>query len=333
MRERFAGLLFLGVAFLALSCSGPLVTSVGESDDLVIVGDEASIPRGLERITGIMQVEVPWLQDEPLFQPTVVSVEGFEKLHDRRQILLVGVWGEGGVPGIVSRHVRGVAPGDPPRLEVVEDVWAQGQIVCAIMANDEDELLTFLDENGKDVASRIEAATVTRLARRLREDAKGAGVTAELERRFGWAIAPPSDYEFFTTHADEGFVFFRRTRPDRTISVFWQPGEPDYVTDEYAIAKRSELGEKYFDGDEIEWKRELTVEHVDFNGLPAIALSGWWANRKLIGGGPFRSYCFYEPAEGLVYLIDAGLFAPGEDKTALMRGLDAALWTFQVPRR
>ena len=87
---------------------------------------------------------------------------------------------------------------------------------------------------------------------------------------------------------------------------------------------------RYFDGDVIEWKRPVEVEQVDFLGRPAVRVSGWWGNRTLVGGGPFRTYCFYEPSSERVYLLDISLFAPGVDKTALMRNLDAIAHTFSV---
>ena len=78
------------------------------------------------------------------------------------------------------------------------------------------------------------------------------------------------------------------------------------------------------------WRRELAVEAVEFAGRPAVRLSGWWGNRALVGGGPFRSYCFFEPSQRRVYIIDVSLFAPGVGKVPLMRNLDAVAHTFAV---
>jgi hypothetical protein len=171
---------------------------------------------------------------------------------------------------------------------------------------------------------------VTRLADRLKEDADESGMTRALEERFGWSIAPPTGYDFFTTDAEEGFVFFRRTRPDRTIFVHWESGGPDLVSEEHVLSSREELAMRYFDGDVIERQRPLITERVDFLGRRAVRVSGWWGNRELVGGGAFRTYCFHEPTQGRVYIVDASLFAPGFDKTSLMRNLDAIAHTFST---
>jgi hypothetical protein len=156
-------------------------------------------------------------------------------------------------------------------------------------------------------------------------------MTEALENRFGWSIAPPTGYDFFTTHADQGFVFFRRTRPDRTIFLSWRDALSDQVTEEYALAWREQLAAGYFDGDATEDKRPLILESVDFRGRPAVRISGWWGNRDLVGGGPFRCYCFHEPSQNRTYLLDTSLFAPGMDKTSLTRNLDAIAHTFSTP--
>jgi hypothetical protein len=172
---------------------------------------------------------------------------------------------------------------------------------------------------------------VRRLARKLKSDAEDAGMTAALEERFGWSIAPPTGYDFFTTDAEDGFVLFRRTRPDRSIFVYWEEGSADSITRAFALAKRQELALKYYDGDVIEERRPLIVENVDFLGQPGVRVAGWWGNRELVGGGPFLMYCFHEPSQNRIYMVDTSLFAPGFDKISLMRNLDAIAHTFATP--
>lgn len=327
------GVLALLWAFLGVGCSGPTVAAFGESDDLVVVREEGALGRAEALLLAALEAEVPWLIGEGAFRVTVTTPEEFRRLTNRRHILLVGTWEDAGVVELVRTRVGGLEPGRPPALRVVEDIWAEGQIVGAMMGDSGEALARHLEQNGEAVASELETAAVARLARTLRDRAEAGGLPARLEGRFGWSLSPPSGYDFITTHADAGFVFFRRTRPDRSIFVQWQPGRPEDVTSEYATTKRAALAARYYDGDEIEWRREFTAEETDFNGRPAVRLSGWWGNRELVGGGPFRTYCLYDDASGRVYLIDASLFAPGLDKVPLMRNLEASLQTFRTASR
>jgi hypothetical protein len=189
-------------------------------------------------------------------------------------------------------------------------------------------VLDYLGARGDDIARSLADAAVRRLAARLKSDADRSGMTEALQQRFDWSLAPPTGYDFYTTHASQGFVFFRRTRPDRTIFLHWEEGGADRVSEEYAVGKREELALRYYDGDVTERLRPLIVESVDFLGRDAVRVSGWWGNRELVGGGAFRSYCFHEPSQNRIYMVDTTLFAPGFDKMSLMRNLDAIAHTF-----
>jgi len=99
------------------------------------------------------------------------------------------------------------------------------------------------------------------------------------------------------------------------------------------VAPDAELVLAYYDGDQIEWRRPFEADTVAFADGTALRLSGWWANERLLGGGPFRLYCFAVPEQERVYLVDGSLFAPGMDKVPLMRNLDAIARTFTAPGR
>ncbi len=320
------GLIAVLVVALA-GCGGPVVSAAGESDDLVIIRD-AGAARAARALRDALESPVAWLLDERAFQAAESSPDQFKRFTNRRHVVLVGIWGEGGVERLVRRRVEGLEPGVSPRLEIVRDIWAKGQVVGVLMGRDETELIEHIEAAGDEILARFEGTAVERSAENLCERASRTGIEAALADRFGWSLCPPKGYDLFSMNVDEGFAFFRRTRPDRTVSIYWQDGEAGFASAEFAIAKRGELGRRYFDGDEIEWRRELAVEAVEFAGRPAVRLSGWWGNRQLVGGGPFRTYCFFEPSQGRVYVIDVSLFAPGLDKVPLMRNLDAVAHTF-----
>jgi hypothetical protein len=310
-------------------CGGPVVTAAGESDDLVIIRDEAAARAALA-LRSALESPVGWLLEEHAFRGAEVSPDRFEHFTNRRHIVLVGIWGARGVERLVRGRVAGLDEDAPPRFEIVEDIWARGQVVGVVMGRDENDIIEYVMANGEAVLERFEEAAVARAAKNLCRRAGRTGIEEALAERFGWSICPPKGYDLFSADVEKGFAFFRRTRPDRTISIYWQDGEASFASEEFAIAKRTELGQRFFDGDEIEWRRELAVDAVEFGGRPAVRLSGWWANRELVGGGPFRSYCFFEPSQGRVYLVDLSLFAPALDKVPMMRNLDAVAHTFRT---
>lgn len=337
MRRRTPLVALLLVVALALcllpSCSRRTVIATGESDDLVIVADPGVAPAALDTLVALVQTEVPWLLDEPSFKTTVTTPATAKELLHRRHVLLLGVWGSGEVPGMAARRIAGLQPGEPTVLRIEEDVWAAGQIVALLVGRDEPEILAYLAAHRAEILRRLDGAVVDRLARTLAENRDGAAAGAMLSERYGWSISPPSGYDLISSAAGEGFVFLRRVQPDRNIFVSWRAGGGDLVTREFAVGARQELTRQYYDGDEIEWKRPFEADTVSFAGRTALRLSGWWANSRLIGGGPFRLHCFAVPEQGRVYLVDESLFAPGMDKMPLMRNLDAVAGTFAAPGR
>jgi hypothetical protein len=333
MKNLGGGLVRLTVCLLALSgllsCSGPVVTAVGDSNDLVIIHDEDASEL-VELLVTAVESPRGWLLGEPAFRTTLTTLERSGDLKNLRHVLLVGTWDSGSVGQMAQKLFPGLKEDSAPSLSVTEDVWAKGQVVVAVMGADSGAVATFLREHGDDVLADVEMAVLVRLSASLRATAVKAGMAAVMSERFGWSVSPPTGYDFYATDGGDGFVFFRRTRPDRTIFVYWTNGGPEFVSEQFAFTRREELAASYLDGDTIERNRPVDVENVNFLGSPAIRVSGWWSNRNLVGGGPFRTYCFHEPSSGRVYLVDISLFAPGFDKTALMRNLDAVAHTFTV---
>jgi len=331
MKSLGGGFARLTVCLLAVaglsSCSGPVVTAVGDSDELVIIHDQGS-PKLVELVVDAMEARCSWLLGEPAFRTTLTTLERSGDLKNLRHVLLVGTLDGGAVGEMARKLFPDLRDDAPASFSVTEDVWAKRQVVGAVVGADSKAVATFLREHGDRVRADMEAAALARLATSLRETAVKAGMAQAMSERFGWSVSPPTGYDFYTTDSGDGFVFFRRTRPDRTVFVYWTTGTSGFVSEQFALAKRDELGARYLDGDVIEWRRPVEAERIDFLGLSAVRVSAWWSNRTLVGGGPFRSYCFHDPSTERVYLVDVSLFAPAFDKTGLMRNLDAIAHTF-----
>jgi hypothetical protein len=320
--------LLLTGSILLVSCSGPTLSAVGEADDLVIVTADDASDRLLQTVVSVGERPEAWLLDEPVFKTTVRRLSEIKGVTNRRHVLLVGTWDDG-MGAYAERRFEALERGAPPGLVLAEDLWAEGQVAGAVVGPDEASVMTYLNENAAGIMTRFELAAERRLARNLCATGEAERMAEALIERFGWSLCLPKEYELFTTPGDAGFAFFRRTRPDRTVFVAWRQGGAADVTEDEATRWREQLSRMYLDGDEIEWRRPFFADGVTFSGADAVRLSGWWANRELVGGGPFLSYCFAVPEQGRVYLVDASLFAPGFDKTALMRNLESILRTFR----
>lgn len=327
MRPRML-ILFLALAPALLSCSGKVVPAVGESDDLVIVYD---LGAAAARDAAVAAAETPsdWLVGEPAFRTTTVAAADLGDMRNRRHLLLVGVRGRDGVERLVRKAFRNIDRGNP-RLMISYDGWARGQVVAAVLASSEDELVSYISRESEEIARALAQASLRRLTQSLEENSGAESLATDLMERYGWSLHVPPGYEIFNAAEDSGLVFFRRTRPDRTVSVYWGLGSEHLVSRDFVLAKKAELGRKYFDGDEVELRRPVSVDTLEFAGRPAVAVSGWWGNKVLVGGGPFKTFCTRDDETGIVYLVDVSLFAPGLEKMPLMRHLEGLASTFET---
>lgn len=329
MREAIV-ILLLCLAVGLTSCSGPTMSAVGESDDLVIVVDSelhASAGPLAKQVFGARRA---WMLGEPAYEVLVTTPRDFGSLRSRRHILLLGVWGEGRVADLVRKNVGGVPVSGPIELHVATDVWANRQVVATLMGDSPEELVSYVESHGDELVRALIAAARERLAAGLCEDAEEAGISAMLEERYGWSLCLPSGYEFDSGADKEGFVIFGRPRPDRFVFVRWTDSAHEQeITRDSLIAARDAVCRAYHNGDTVELRRPVLVDTVSFSGRTAICISGWWGNMDLVGGGPFRTYAFHDSDDQRTYIVDVSLFAPGLDKTPVMRNLDAIANTFR----
>jgi len=313
---------------LAASCTGPTISAVGETDELIIVHDESAPKPVLAGIETAMTRAIPWLLDEPSYRATLTTPDEMGDLRNRRQILFVGVWGDGEVERLVRRAPFGAARGSPCTLLLTRDIWADGQIGAALVGTTYEDVLDYVEAHGEEILSRFLATALERDVERLCSGEKERAVAEGLAERFGWSLCVPPSYDMYTTGEGTRFVFFRRDRPDRSIFVYWQAGSSEDVRPDFALGVREELTERFYDGDTHEPRRPSVFDTVSFGGREAVRVSAWWTNAELVGGGPFRTYCFHDPSDGRTYLVDVSLFAPGLEKVQHMRNLDAVARTF-----
>ncbi|MEA3409326.1 MAG: hypothetical protein U9Q95_03160, partial [Candidatus Eisenbacteria bacterium] len=160
MRNLGGGFARLTVCLLALagllSCTGPVVTAVGASNDLVIMHD-GDAPELVELVVAAMESPCGWMLDEPAFQTTVITLEESGDLKNLRHVLLVGTFGGGQVGKTARKLFPGLREDAPAALSLTEDVWAKRQVVGAVLGADSESVAAFLRDHGDQVRADLEA--------------------------------------------------------------------------------------------------------------------------------------------------------------------------------
>jgi hypothetical protein len=108
-----------------------------------------------------------------------------------------------------------------------------------------------------------------------------------------------------------------REIPDKYISVYYEPMPENKVDLNWLIAKRQEIGKKYFEGDEFD-PELVRKEPFTFKKHPGYRLLGAWKNMKYAIGGGFQSYGFWDEKTKTAYIIDSSVYFPAGDKLPVL---------------
>jgi len=223
------------------------------------------------------------------------------------------------------------------------DLWRRNQRVYFISAADTSSLVATLEEYGPALRDTFNLAARRGLHRDMFRRARQTDVEEQLMERHDFAVNVQYDYILVTDTTD--FVWLRRVLTDTWRSIFVhyiEDADPAIITPEWMTATRDSLTQQYVQGNvggwvEIDQRRPLEAEEVEFGGRYAYEMRGLWHMVSYEGerqiqygmGGPFVSYAFYDQHSGRVYFVDGMVFAPDFGKREFLRQVEVIAHTFR----
>lgn len=226
------------------------------------------------------------------------------------------------------------------------NLWRRNQQVMYVLGADASRLINQLEQRGDDI--RYAFNDITR--RRVEEDMfeKGRQTAMEDSLLVGHGFAVNVQHDYFTAIDTTNFAWLRRVVSSdswRSLFVFYtEDFDPTNLNPELIYQIRDRLTHSYVQGTSGDWveidrRRELNSENIDFKGRFAYETRGLWhlvGENEEIGryqagmGGPFVNYTFYDEPSGRLYMIDGMVFAPGHDKREFLRHLEVIAHTFRT---
>lgn len=217
---------------------------------------------------------------------------------------------------------------------VKKEQWARDQLVMFLISNDLPSLVSKVSQFQDDILFQFDDHWNKIHHEILFQSREQFNVEQHLLRTYGWMVRVPLDFKLETQSAKDRFVLFFRQVPLRWLSVFWvEATDPTIITKEWCIAKRNEIGKKYFENDLVEEQFEpVKTEELIFLGRQTLKLTGLWKNDEKVAGGPFRMYCFFDEPTERIYFIDMHVFSPSLKKGKLhyLRQMDIIASTFKT---
>lgn len=226
-----------------------------------------------------------------------------------------------------------------------ENLWSRGQLVAYVTAATPDDLVGAIRERSEDLLYTFNKKTRERLQADMFEKGRQRDLEQQLMSQYDFAVNVQHDYIIAVDTTN--FVWLRRiisSESWRSLFVYFEEdANPNDLSPEWIYSRRDSLSKQYMEGNvvgyvEIDQRRPLTTENIDFLGKYGFEARGLWhmvvdteTGQEPIGmGGPFLSYAFYDEESGRNYLIDGMVFAPNYPKREFLRQLEVIAYTFRA---
>lgn len=292
-------------------------SSSGKTQEMILAAD-----RGLytgatkELIDSIFRAPQEGLpQPEPRFDVVTIpvsSLENTQMFQMHRNIVLCDI-----------------KEGNPDKLYIHRDRWAEPQVVIDLAASSETALRDLLRRHAQRIVDALYEAEYRRMAGAFFRD-RNAELMKRVQDKFGFSLT--MGQEFSMAKEDDGFAWLRKETKDFGLSVLVHT-EPYRDQQQFAVEKilnrldttmrRNVPGPA--EGSYMGTERRVDVQTrvVEFEGAKyAVETRGLW---RLFGdfmGGPFVSYTLLSPDGTQLVELTGFVYCPRFDKRDYLMQVD-----------
>jgi hypothetical protein len=291
---------------------------------LVVMGDE-QWERPLGRaVFNVLDTDVPGLpQSERSFRITRVAPSGFNSKMFRimRNVIKVDI------QNIYTQ----------PKLKFARNVYAYPQMVMTLQAPDEASLAQYVEDNAQSILDFFTKAEMNREIENLREE-HNLEVSRLAKEILGVDVWVPWTVNKFKRGEDFLWASTNTGKKDMSIVLYSYPyTDKNTFTLDYFLNKRDSVMKVNIpggpEGSYMSTQRDFVyVEDATVQGKYAQVARGLWRVKGDRMGGPFVSHSRVDEVNGRVIVAEAFIYAPESLKRDLMRRMEAALYTLQLPQ-
>ena len=291
---------------------------------LVVMGDD-QWERPLGRaVYNVLDTDVPGLpQSERSFRITRVAPSGFNSNMFRimRNVIKVDI------QNIYTQ----------PKLKFARNVYAYPQMVMTLQAPDEASLAKYVEDNAQSILDFFTKAEMNREIENLREE-HNLEVSRLAKEILGVDVWVPWTVNKFKRGKDFLWASTNTGKKDMSIVLYSYPyTDKNTFTLDYFLNKRDSVMKVNIpggiEGSYMSTQRDFVyVEDATVQGKYAQVARGLWRVKGDRMGGPFVSHSRVDEVNGRVIVAEAFIYAPESLKRDLMRRMEAALYTLQLPQ-
>ena len=294
--------------------------------EMLVVMDEAQWERPLGRaVFNVLDTDVPGLpQSERSFRITRVDPSGMNSNMFRimRNIIKVDI------QKIYTQ----------PKFKFARNVYSYPQMVMTLQAPDEASLAKYVEENAQSIIDFFTKAEMNREISNLREK-HNPKVSQLAQELLGVDIWVPWEVDNYKKGKDFLWASTNTGKKDMSIVLYTYPyTDKNTFTLEYFLNKRDSVMKANIpggpEGSYMTTQRDYVyVKDATVHGEYAQVARGLWCVQGDRMGGPFVSHSRVDEVNGRVVVAEAFVYAPETLKRDLMRRMEAALYTLQLPQQ
>ncbi len=213
-----------------------------------------------------------------------------------------------------------------------ENLWAENQLILMLTSVNADSLNRKIKRYKNQIFDLYFNRYLLQLKREMYRRLEQKKLEKELLKKYQWQVRVQHDYFIAWESPDTGFVFLRRTLPERWLYVRWLDSDnPSLITKAWVLNQRDSVGVWFYGGDKVN-RQYVKTQEVNFLGRRALRVDGLWENDQKVAGGPFREYVFYDEPTSRIYILDEAVFDPRDvyGKLPYLLQLDVMAHTFKT---
>lgn len=331
-KRLIAGSLFCATLAIATACDTKGI-GWGDPNSIIAVMSEDQWFAVSDDLYETLEQTATTARNEKKFTVTYQEpyAEFWMNLRRFRQMLVIGSRSEPWVQEVLDDARE---PITEDGIHQIYNVWATGQTVTLVLLPEawgQSDLQPYL----ADVHTLLDGQYRSYAVNRMYYSGVDSALADTLHTEQGFLLFFPKVYSWNQV-ADSVFVF-RNDNPDpseliKEIVVTWLSPAPASVSVDEMLEWRARLVEDYYSHPQDLVADGMIEESFDFHGNEALQIQAQWRNPPESwwpAGGPLITRVITCDSQDRTYLIDAWLYAPGEEKYYFMIGLETILASFR----
>lgn len=292
--------------------------------EMLVVMDDEQWERPLGRaVFNVLDSDVPGLpQSERSFRISRVGPSAFNSNTFRimRNIIKVDI------QDIYSQ----------PKFKFARNVYSYPQMIMTLQAPDEASLAEYINANQQSIIDFFTKAEMNREIENLREK-HNPEVSRLAQEILDVDVWVPWEINRFKKGKDFFWASTNVGKKDMSIVLYAYPyTDKNTFTLEYFLQKRDSVMKANIPGGPegsymTTNHNYVYVEDATVRGKYAQVARGLWRVQGDRMGGPFVSHSRVDEANGRIVVAEAFIYAPESLKRDLIRRMEAALYTVQLP--